>query len=366
MRLDKARLLRRVREGGDELVRLCSDLIKVPSDNPPGDTSQLASYIREYLTDRGADVRAYEPQRGVVSLVSATGEDSPHLVLNGHLDQFPGDVGEPWTRPPHSGAVEGGVIHGRGSGDMKGGLASLMFCYGVVCGEEFEGRVTFTGTSDEEIGGRWGALWLLDNVEGLLGDAVLNGEPSGLTARIGEKGRVPLLIRAIGKAAHGSFAGYVGENAIMKMIKGGTKENIVPALCEAEVDIRLPLGFTPDGVKRLVEEKVLRADPSIEVMWGRHLSVITGPTYTHLDEPIVKLLEANSEAATGKAPHLSFTSGGTDCRFWRLRGVPAVSYGPRVYGMGGVDEHISVDDLLTTALVHMGTVADFLSHSEVL
>jgi len=422
MRLDKAKLLRRVREGRDELVRLCSDLVKIPSDNPPGDTSRLASYMRDYLVNRGADVRAYEPQRGVVSLVSATGEASPHLILNGHLDQFPGDVGEPWTRPPHSGAIEGGVIHGRGSGDMKGGLASLMFCYALICGEEFEGRVTFTGTSDEETGGRWGALWLLDNVEGLLGDAVLNGEPSGLTARIGEKGRVPLLIRAVGKAAHGSFVGYVGENAIMKMVKalpgvaelqglpasldaetsalvdevmkgyrdqyghesmamadvlrrltvnvgvvrGGTKENIVPALCEAEVDIRLPLGFATEDVKGLVEEKVQRADPSIEVMWGRHPSVITGPTYTRPEEPIVKLLEASSEAATGKAPHLSFTSGGTDCRFWRLRGVPAVSYGPRVYGMGGVDEHISVDDLLTTALVHMGTVADFLSHSEVI
>jgi len=52
-----------------------------------------------------------------------------------------------------------------------------------------------------------------------MGDAVLNGEPSGLTVRIGEKGRVPFKLTALGKAAHGSFAGYVGENAIMKMVK---------------------------------------------------------------------------------------------------------------------------------------------------
>jgi succinyl-diaminopimelate desuccinylase len=417
MGLDRDRLLRRVKSGEKDLVELCSRLVKIPSDNPPGDTRQLASYIREYLADRGASVEAYEPLSGAVSLVSAAGDGSPHLILNGHLDQFPGDVGEAWSRPPHSGAVEGGVIHGRGSGDMKGGLASLLFCYGLLLGEELEGRVTFTGTADEETGGRWGALWLLDNVSGLMGDAVLNGEPSGLTARIGEKGRVPLLLRAEGKAAHGSFAGYVGENAVMKMvralpsveelqglpaeldgeatalveevmegyrdqyghestamaevlrrltvnvgvIRGGTKENIVPALCEAEVDIRLPLGFTPDQVRAMVEDKVRLADPSIRVEWGRHPSIITGPTYTSPGEPVVGLLRASSEAVTGKAPHLSFTSGGTDCRFWRLRGVPAVSYGPRVYGMGGVDEHITVDDLQATALVHMATIVGFLN-----
>jgi len=151
------------------------------------------------------------------------------------------------------------------------------------------------------------------------------------------------------------------------VVRGGTKENIVPALCEAEVDIRLPLGFTPEQVRGLVEEKVHDVEPSIGVEWARHPSVITGPTYTGPDEAVVGLLKRNSEAVTGRAPHLSFTSGGTDCRFWRLRDVPAVSYGPRVYGMGGVDEHIAVDDLVATARVHMGTIVDFLeSDSEVL
>jgi succinyl-diaminopimelate desuccinylase len=60
-------------------------------------------------------------------------------------------------------------------------------------------------------------------------------------------------------------------------------------------------------------------------------------------------------------PYLSFTSGGTDCRFWRLLGVPAVSYGPKVYGMGGVDEHITLADLETTAKVHMRTIIDYLA-----
>jgi succinyl-diaminopimelate desuccinylase len=399
------------------LVGLCSSLVRIPSDNPPGDTSKLASFIRGYLESFGVTVETYEPIEGVVNVVSSMGEGHPHLILNGHLDQFPGDVGEEWSHSPYSGEVIGGELHGRGSGDMKGGLASLLHCFGKLSAASLPGKVTFTGTSDEETGGRWGARWLLDNVDGLRGEAVLNGEPSGLTVRIGEKGRVPLVLRAKGQAAHGSFAGYVGENAIMKMVKvlprvealqgtpapldaetlslteeamkgyneqyghesptmadvlkhvtvnvgvirGGVKDNIVPALCEAEVDFRLPLGISPNEIRRRVEEEVRNVDQGIEVEWGRHRSTLTGSTYTPPDSRIVRLLQACHADVTGMEPYLSFTSGGTDCRFWRLLGVPAVSYGPKVYGMGGVDEHITLADLETTAKVHMRTIIDYLA-----
>jgi succinyl-diaminopimelate desuccinylase len=413
----KERLLDTLNSRRTDLAELCSNLVKIPSDNPPGDTSELATFMAGYLSERGVKVDAYETQQGIVNLVAHAGEGSPHLILNGHLDQFPGDVGEPWSVPPYSGRIADGKIFGRGSGDMKGGLASLLFTFGVLAQEEgLPGRVTFTGTSDEETGGRWGALWLLQNVEGVTGDAVLNGEPSGLTVRIGEKGRVPFKLTAPGKAAHGSFAGYVGENAIMKMVRalpiveemrsmravftpeteklteevmrgyvqqygheskemaevlrhvtvnigvisGGTKDNIVPAHCEAEVDMRIPLGIDPMDLKRELESRLGVVDPSITVEWGRHESTIIESTYTSSWSEIASCLWDNSKEITGSEPLLSFTSGGTDCRFWRKLGVPAVAYGPRVYGMGGVDEHITVDDLITTGRVHMGTALDFL------
>ena len=418
----KSRLLDTVDDHRHELVNLCSNLVKIPSDNPPGNTVKLASFIKTYLEQRGLQVHRYEPIKGIVNLVSTSGNGKPHIVLNGHLDQFPGDVGEKWTYQPHSGLIKDGKLFGRGSGDMKGGLTSLLYCYGLLSSESLPGKITFTGTSDEETGGQWGAKWLLDNVKGLSGDAVLNGEPSGLTVRIGEKSRVPLLLKARGKAAHGSFAGFVGENAIMKMsrvlplverlqgltpcldeneneitdrvmkgykeqyghesntmsnvlkqvtvnigtIHGGTKDNIVPAECTAEIDLRLPLGITPEEIKGKVESAVHGAEPSIVVDWNRDLSIITESTYTRPDEEIVKTLSTNSELVTGSNPLLSFTSGGTDCRFWRKIGVPAVSYGPKVYGMGGVDEYVTIEDLVTTAKVHMGTIIDFLSKGETL
>jgi len=74
----------------------------------------------------------------------------------------------------------------------------------------------------------------------------------------------------------------------------------------------------------------------------------------------VKKLDSFITEITGNEPLLSFTSGGTDCRFWRKRGIPAVSYGPRVFGMGGVDEYIIIEDLKITSKVHAGTIIDFL------
>ena len=134
------------------LVELCSSLVKIPSDNPPGDTSKLASFIQGYLESLGVAVETYEPVEGVVNVVSSIGEGNPHLILNGHLDQFPGDVGEEWSRSPYSGEVSGGELHGRGSGDMKGGLASLLHCFSKLSALSLPGKVTFTGTSDEETG----------------------------------------------------------------------------------------------------------------------------------------------------------------------------------------------------------------------
>ena len=61
--------------------------------------------MADYLSERGIKVDAYKPQPGIVNLVAHVGEGSPHLIMNGHLDQFPGEVGEPWSVPPYSGWI---------------------------------------------------------------------------------------------------------------------------------------------------------------------------------------------------------------------------------------------------------------------
>ena len=401
----------------NDLVELLAELLKIPSDNPPGDTTAIAAFISDYLKGYGVDVEVIVTKPGIANIVAIIGEGDTHLVLNGHLDTFPAEVGEEWTIPPYSGLVKEGRIYGRGAGDMKGGLAALLYCFAKISQTGFNGRLTFTGTSDEETGGEWGALWLLNKDGRLHGDAVLNGEPSGLTVRIGEKSRVSVILEAEGKAAHGSFAGYVGENAIMKMVRvlplveslqgtpavfteetralteevmkgyrqqygheseamanvlkevtvnigtieGGSEDNIVPAYCKVTVDTRLPLGITPVEITEMVKAKIHEVDPSIKVSWKRQPQIVTESTYSPISARITGLLAKNSKEVTGDEPLYSFTSGGTDCRFWRKIGIPAICYGPKVYAMGGVDENITVEDLVTTAKVQMGTILDFLA-----
>lgn len=131
---------------------------------------------------------------------------------------------------------------------MKGGLSFLIEGFCATSELDLPGKVTLTCTSDEETGGRWGALWLLENVSDLIGDAVLNGEPSGGTVRIGEKGMVPFTVKTRGKPAHWSFAGYAGENAIMKMGRLLPEiealRNIPAKLTEEEEALTEELGYT--------------------------------------------------------------------------------------------------------------------------
>jgi succinyl-diaminopimelate desuccinylase len=411
----KAELIHGVNRNG-ELVELLQSLLKIPSVNPPGDTTDIAQFIHDYLKEHGVESRIIVTKPGIANIVSSVGEGRPHLILNGHLDTFPAEVGEPWNVPPYSGVLKEGKIYGRGAGDMKGGLAALLYSYVKLAKSPLKGKLTFTGTSDEETGGEWGALWLLDNDPSVMGDAVLNGEPSGLTVRIGEKSRVSIVLEAEGKAAHGSFSGYVGENAIMKMVRilpfveefkgtparftdetrklteevmkgykqqyghesetmsdvlkevtinigtinGGSEDNIVPAYCKVKVDTRLPIGITPSEITEMIKNKIHSVDPTIKVSWARPPQIVTESTYSDINERITQILANNSHEITGDEPLYSFTSGGTDCRFWRKRGVPAICYGPKVYGMGGVDEYITVNDLIITAKVQLGTIYDYL------
>ena len=415
MASSKQGIISSVNEKG-ELTELLQRLLQIPSDNPPGDTTAIAEFIKEYMSQHGIESRTVITKPGIANIVATVGDGEPHLVLNGHLDTFPADVGEPWSIPPYSGKLKDGKIYGRGAGDMKGGLAALLYSFVKIAKTKHSGRLTFTGTSDEETGGEWGALWLLDNDPSLMGDAVLNGEPSGLTVRIGEKSRVSIVLEAEGKAAHGSFAGYVGENAIMKMVKilplvadfqgtparltpetlqlteevmkgyrqqyghesetmanvlkevtvnigtieGGSEDNIVPAYCKVKVDTRLPLGITPEEITQMMTTKIHEVDPSIKISWARPPQIVTESTYSSIEAGITRTLARNHQEITGTNPLYSFTSGGTDCRFWRKRGIPAISYGPRVYAMGGVDEHITEEELVTVAKVHLSTILDYL------
>jgi len=406
----KPRLIDELRKRQAELFELCSRLIQIPSENPPGETTKLASFIRDHLESRCIPVEWHEPMAGRPNLVATIGSGSPNLVLSGHLDEFPAGAG--WTRPPFSGAIEEGRIWGRGAGDMKAGLAVALTVASLV--RELEvplaGRLTLAFASDEETGGQWGTQWLLGNVAAVRGDACLIGESSGTwSAGIGEKGVLWLRLRSNGISGHAAYQQGVsavtamraalgsvermhgrrvrGDKAVARVIarqrgaaerrwgrgtgrladtlavsvgtlQGGGQVNLIPDAAMAEVDFRVPPGLTTASVEKEARRRIEQATRSrVEVAVFNQCD----PYVTSPDAALVKLVLANAKALNRRTVLPVVRLGYTDGRFFRRAGIPTVVYGPAVHNMGGPDEYIETADLLEVAAVHAGAVLDLLA-----
>jgi len=410
----KARVLERIGKEKKQLTKLCSDLIKIQTENPPGDTTELAGYLKDRLANFGFRVRTFEPRRKMPNLVASYGHTQvKNLVLCAHMDVFPAGPG--WSFPPFSGRRTKGHILGRGSVDMKAGLAASVYAFELLAQLEqvLNGGLTIALVSDEETMGRWGAEWLLKRVPEVRGDACLIGEPGGTDViTIGEKGIWWFKLTVTGTTAHAAYG--AGENAIAKLcnaiagleelkrlrgrtpyelkrivaaqkkiieskywrgtskaldhltlnlglVEGGLKINLVPPRCEASFDARLPIGLTTDELERRVKTKLNSASikgTSIDTIFSINAA------YTSPSHSFVEVTKKNVRLITERDPKLFFRLGSTDAKFFRRFGIPSVTYGPSPRRMGERDEYVKVNELITTTKVHAGIALDYLSNSE--
>jgi succinyl-diaminopimelate desuccinylase len=389
-------------------------MVRIPSENPPGDTTAIAAFVANYLSTRGISVRTYAPRPERPNLVASldSGIQGRRLILNSHLDEFP-VVGANWLHPPFSGHIEGGRIFGRGASDMRAGLAASLFVFCLVkeLGLRLPGQLVVSFSSDEDSGGTWGTRWMLEHVPEIRGDACLIGDQCGTWAiGIGEKGGCWVRLRTAGSSGHAAYgtamsaikpmldglnllrelektrvspplevrsvlefqAGIVAEEwgaqapdildrvtANIGRMSGGTSINLVAEHCEAEVDIRLPIGITPAEVIRTMQGKFARAALKVDV------EVVTqfDPSWTSPSDPLVRSVERNSGIVRGNPAVPVLRLGATDARWFRAAKIPTVVYGPRAYNMGGANEHVTIEDLLVTAEVHAGSIVDYLNDS---
>jgi succinyl-diaminopimelate desuccinylase len=413
----KSELLNEARRRMPEFKNLLCDLIRIPTDNPPGDTTKSFRFLRQVLESRGIKVVIHEPKTGNPNLVCQLGtNEKRHLVLNGHIDQFPVAVPEAWTSPPYSGEIREHRIFGRGACDMKAGSTASLICFMLAHEHDLakDAKLTLTLVSDEETGGVWGAQWLLEQFPGITGTAAINGEPSGTdSVVIGHKGINWLKLRTYGKGGHGALASSK-DNAIEKMlvlvetlktlqgrrvppppgmdahlqesrkllessedgkglgwivdsvsispgvISGGVKVNVIPQECEMSIDMRAPVGMT----HAQLESEVLRllASATVERMdWKYDWELVTEPVYTPPDSEIVQLMSRNVAEIVGKKPVLRVVHWGADTRLWQYRGVPVAIYGPPSRNMGGSDEYVLEEDFEHVVLAHYATTIDYLT-----
>jgi len=202
---------------------LLSQLVAIPSVNPPGGETEVAHVLRDFLASRGVASEILEPAPGRGSLIAQIGRGQRSLLLLSHTDVVP--PGEGWRFDPFGGRIEAGRVWGRGALDCKALVAAEAFAMAELARVPLKGRLIFAATADEERGGRMGVQWLLEHYpERLRADFALNeggeeplpGQPPLWLVQVGEKGVGWCRVEVRGRACHGSLP-RLGDNAILRM-----------------------------------------------------------------------------------------------------------------------------------------------------
>ncbi|MGH9104954.1 MAG: M20 family metallopeptidase [Acidimicrobiales bacterium] len=360
------------------LLQLAGDLVAVDTANPPGNERGVAGLLRQALAPWRPSWSEVEPAPGRLSLVArlgAGGTGRPTLIVNGHTDVVP-VVAERWQRAPFSPTVAGGRLYGRGSADMKGGIAAAICALRALeaAGESPACEIVFQFVADEEKGGALGTRALLE-AGYLRGDACLVPEPTSLAVCVAERGLLQGEIKVKGRPGHGSrpreavsavehaaqivlalHAGDFGDpehpllgrpTANVGTVHGGSAVNVVAEQARVGFDRRLLPGTSLEDAIGSIRTRLERAglagvDYEIEVDDYGEGSEMSA------DHPFAQLARRCVAAATGELPATIGMTFTTDARFVRNQGgVPAVVCGPGdVAQAHGIDEWVDVGQLV--------------------
>jgi succinyl-diaminopimelate desuccinylase len=314
--------------------------------------------------------------------------DRPTLIVNGHLDVVPLDP-EAWTYDPFTATVANGKLYGRGTADMKGGIAAAIAALDVIAaaGRVPGCNVVFHLVADEEVGGTLGTRALLE--AGLItGDACLIPEPTALQICVAERGLLQGHLTVHGRPGHGSqprqgvsaieqaaaivlglhaadFGGWdhplLGRpTANIGTIQGGNGLNVVAETCTMGVDRRVLPGATQESTLAELREKV--ASLGIEQLrYDLDVKVFGEASEMASDHRFARIVAAAVTEATGASPRsigMPFT---TDARFVRNQaGIPAVVCGPGEIACAHiVDEWVAIDRLTDATAAYAHLIASF-------
>jgi succinyl-diaminopimelate desuccinylase len=405
------RVVAEIEAAANEAVAFTTELIRIPTVNPPGeayedcarligDRLERCHFEVEYFPAEGRPEHTARHPR--VNVVGTRRGRALHPVvhLNGHFDVVP--AGDGWTRDPFGGAVEDGRIYGRGSCDMKAGLAAALFAIEGIrrAGVELQGSVEISGTVDEESGGFAGVAWLAEHgrLSAARTDYVIIPEPLYVDRIcVGHRGVYWFEVLTRGRIAHGSMP-FHGTSAIEHMgllldriqrelrprlaarttavpvippgarhatlnvngIDGGQpvagiQTPCVADTCRAVFDRRFLLEEGFDATRaEIVEmlEAMVREVP--EFRYELKDLMVVHPVRTPEGSPVVAALDRALHRVLGRSGGLVASPGTYDQKHVaRIAGVPhCVAYGPGILDLAHQpDEYCSVEDLVAATKV---------------
>lgn len=419
----RSKVITTVEEMKDEIIRFLQDLIRIPTENPPGrDFIKCACFLEDKLKQIGFQVNRIEvPEEKLKELdltlprviplarwEGTTGK--PVLHANGHYDVKPADwqltPGTKWTVNPFGGKIRDGKIFGRGTTDMKGGIVAMIFAAEALkkTGVKLHGTLEFAPVPDEEIGGLGGSKFLVE--EGYVKpDMVFVAEPGGpITITHGARGMLTLKVNTFGvQPSHFQvYSGVEGINAIDKManviiglrdlkldinkrtskydfplgsgrarleitnieiIGDESRSTQVPEICSITISRRLiPEEKHEDAIKEIenVLQKLKKDDDDLKYEL-KTINSISGWIQPK-ESKIIQTVAKNIREVTKKEPKFVLTPGASDLRFFVDRfNIPAFWYGPGVRGtQHGADEYVTISNLIECTKVLALTYMDLL------
>ncbi|HEV7324026.1 MAG TPA: ArgE/DapE family deacylase [Bosea sp. (in: a-proteobacteria)] len=414
---NRQRILDKIDASKDEAVRFLQKMVSIPSVT--GDEAAIQAFLQEYLNKIGLEVdmwdtdweelkkhpgyrpvaRGYEGRPNIVATAKGSG-GGRSLLLNGHTDVIPVGNGEGWSDNPWSAKIENGRIYGRGSCDMKSGVAShiLAVQYLQELGVDLKGDVLINIVIDEEVSGHG----TLDTViRGYSADAGISGETSDLHVQPACIGRIWFEIEIQGKPA-GIQQRYLGISGIalgqqivaavqeledervatvkhplypsaidsLPCIIGSFQAGNYPSAFPATALLKGSIGTVPgedhEGVKRSLVKKI--AEAAAKDAWMKdHPPVVRFVGYDAeaseipRGHAIVETVSRNYTEITGKEPVISGRQGAADTRFLNSYGhTPTVIFGPGSTAvMHANDEYVSIDDYITSIKVMALSIYDW-------
>jgi len=383
------------------VVEFTQALVRVPSTNDParGRSEQpAADLVAAKMREWGWRPVVHEAAPGrpnVVAVVEGGGGDGPTLMFEGHTDVVTeGDLST-WTVDPFGGEIRDGRLWGRGSADMKSGLAATLYATRALqLAGPFPGRIKVCALADEE-GLMLGAHHFV--AEGLAADVdgAIVAEPEAGEICAVAKGALRLRVDLTGKMAHGAMPQY-GRNPVQAVgalltgldglqrdlqrahpahehlgevyvtptvVRAGTEEqvNVIPATASVFVDVRTVPGLDHQEVAGRVAALAGGDGVTAEVS----ILVDRPPVDVPVDDPVVAALAAAHRDVTGAEPVYGGVPGSTDgtvLTHWG--GVPSVVYGP-----GGKwiahqsDEYVEVAEIVQCTRVFAEAARRFLTRS---
>ena len=195
-----------------DLVKFMQDIIRIPSLS--SEEGAVVERARQEMLRIGYDEVTVDPMG---NLLGRIGNGPRVIAFDGHIDTV--DVGDPklWDRDPHSGDIEDGILYGRGTSDMKGGVASSIYAGAILKRRGIPENVTFYATATVQEEDCDGLCWqYIINEDDIRPDLVVITEPTSLRIYRGHRGRMELEVHTSGVSCHGS-APERGDNAIYKM-----------------------------------------------------------------------------------------------------------------------------------------------------